>query len=257
MLTRQDIIKINQLKHENPDFKYFFEKVDEEHTNTLSKISHDLRNSLTTLVSSFQLMEYSNPEVKDIKYWSESMSDIRYMRNFLESLSTYYKSSNLFLKSFSTSSLIDDLVRSSKISSYTKNKNVSLEVKLNGECPLISADGIKLHLTLDQILQNAYEAVDESTGKIYLTYSNYDGFLQFCITDNGCGIEEERLSNVFNLFETNKHGHMGLGLAICDRIVMAHGGYMEISSTPGEGTSVSVFLPSNLICSSESKSIPK
>jgi CheY-like chemotaxis protein len=64
------------------------------------------------------------------------------------------------------------------------------------------------------------------------------------ISDNGCGIEPEVLPRIFEPFFTTKRGgHRGLGLAWVYGIVTNHGGGVAVSSQPGAGTSVRVYLP--------------
>jgi two-component system OmpR family sensor kinase len=69
------------------------------------------------------------------------------------------------------------------------------------------------------------------------------------ITDDGCGIAPEQLPNIFNRFyradqsRTRETGNAGLGLAISKGIVEAHGGQIEVESTPGTGTSFKITLP--------------
>jgi two-component system phosphate regulon sensor histidine kinase PhoR len=70
------------------------------------------------------------------------------------------------------------------------------------------------------------------------------------IEDTGIGIPEEEHANIFRRFYRVDHarsrsdGGTGLGLAICDQIVRAHGGRIEVKSTPGRGSRFSVYLAS-------------
>jgi signal transduction histidine kinase len=65
------------------------------------------------------------------------------------------------------------------------------------------------------------------------------------ITDNGAGIPAELLPKIFDLFVTTKPSGKGtgLGLVVCQEIVKAHGGAIDIESTVGTGTSVRIYLP--------------
>jgi signal transduction histidine kinase len=63
------------------------------------------------------------------------------------------------------------------------------------------------------------------------------------LTDNGCGIAPEALTKVFDPFFSTFGGGTGLGLAVCHRIVMAHGGLLFIESQVGRGTTVHLRLP--------------
>jgi len=63
------------------------------------------------------------------------------------------------------------------------------------------------------------------------------------LTDNGCGIPAEALSRVFDPFFSTFGGGTGLGLAVCHRIIVAHGGLLFIESQVGRGTTVHLRLP--------------
>jgi len=70
-----------------------------------------------------------------------------------------------------------------------------------------------------------------------------DAYLVLAFTDNGPGIPPENLRRLFEPFFTTKPDGMGLGLAICYNIVRAHGGFLDVQSSPGEGTTFTVGLP--------------
>ena len=63
------------------------------------------------------------------------------------------------------------------------------------------------------------------------------------IRDTGCGIPADELERIFTPYYTTKSGGSGLGLAICQKIVEDHRGFLKLTSTPGEGTELSVWLP--------------
>ncbi|HBL54153.1 MAG TPA: two-component system sensor histidine kinase AtoS, partial [Syntrophaceae bacterium] len=65
------------------------------------------------------------------------------------------------------------------------------------------------------------------------------------VTDDGCGIEEKNLKNVFEPFYTTKEKGTGLGLAIVSRIVDGYGGRIKIESRIDGGTVITVWLPCN------------
>jgi signal transduction histidine kinase len=63
------------------------------------------------------------------------------------------------------------------------------------------------------------------------------------VSDDGRGISEEDLNRIFNPFFTTRPGGTGLGLPAVRRIARAHGGRVEVSSSPGEGSTFSIYLP--------------
>jgi two-component system sensor histidine kinase BaeS len=69
------------------------------------------------------------------------------------------------------------------------------------------------------------------------------------VADTGIGMTSEEVSHAFDRFwradssRNRNTGGSGVGLAVCGELVRAHGGHIEISSTPGEGTTFTVRLP--------------
>jgi len=120
-------------------------------------------------------------------------------------------------------------------------------------------DEAKMQQAFMKILENALQALRErghitvQTRNIELAEPTQDRNVQLAagayvcveISDNGCGIEPDVLPRVFEPFFTTKRGasHRGLGLAWVYGIVTNHGGGVAISSQPGVGTSVRVYLP--------------
>lgn len=86
-------------------------------------------------------------------------------------------------------------------------------------------------------------------GEIKLAARAADGGVELTISDNGIGIPAEDLPHLFERFyrveksRTSETGGTGLGLAIAKEIVDAHGGSISISSSLGEGTAVTIYLP--------------
>ena len=111
-----------------------------------------------------------------------------------------------------------------------------------------------------KILENSLQAFKQGTGRITIVTRNIEltqptqdlnvrlaagAYVCVEISDNGCGIEAEVLPRIFEPFFTTKRGgnHRGLGLAWVYGIVTNHGGGVAVSSQPGHGTSVRVYLP--------------
>src|SRR5687768_18362961 len=97
--------------------------------------------------------------------------------------------------------------------------------------------------------QNAIQAMpDGGTLEILTTRRRrsrlgYGQFAEVRFRDTGMGIPRDKLKKLFIPFYTTKQKGTGLGLAISQRIVSQHGGTIEVRSTPGQGSTFSVFLP--------------
>ncbi|MCX8155373.1 MAG: ATP-binding protein [Verrucomicrobiae bacterium] len=121
-------------------------------------------------------------------------------------------------------------------------------------------DEAKMQQALVKILENAVQALTPDGGSITVSTRNLElreathdqgvqlspgAYLVIEVKDDGPGIPAEVLPRVFEPFFTTKKGHRGLGLAWVYGIITNHGGSVAISSTPGAGTSVRVYLPAS------------
>jgi len=119
-------------------------------------------------------------------------------------------------------------------------------------------DEAKVQQALTKVLENAVEAVGKGDGQIFVQTRNVElteptqdrnvhlaagAYVCIEIGDSGPGIEADVLPRIFEPFFTTKNAsHRGLGLALVYGIVTNHGGGVAVSSQPGAGTSVRVYL---------------
>lgn len=127
-------------------------------------------------------------------------------------------------------------------------KNVRLELLLDGPLPDALADETRLAQVLDNLLSNALRYTPEG-GCIVLGAHSGKGTLAFTVQDTGPGIAPEALPLIFDRFyradqsRSEETGESGLGLAIAKAIVEAHGGTITVTSTVGQGTTFRLELP--------------
>ena len=126
--------------------------------------------------------------------------------------------------------------------------NVALDVKIEGELPRLLGQPLQLHQILLNLGLNARDAMpDGGTLSISarLATAHDRPFVSFRIADTGLGIAPEHLPRIFDeFFSTKPIGQgTGLGLATVRTLVREHGGTVEVTSTPGLGTSFKLLLP--------------
>lgn len=111
-------------------------------------------------------------------------------------------------------------------------------------CPPLRCDAGKLNQVFLSLIQNASHAVADG-GRVVVRSACQDGWIKIEVSDNGCGISKEHLSRVFDHFFTTRSVGQGtgLGLTVSRDIVIAHGGQIDIASELGQGTTVTVLLP--------------
>lgn len=206
----------------------------------LSKFSHELRNPLTSVYSSLQLIEMQHPEVKDFKYWSNLAYDLEYMNQLLNEFSNFSKSEQLQLSTFSLRTLLEQA--SLSFAASIVDSAVEYTSKISPSIHQITGDKTKIQEIFSNLLKNAYDAsCPDKT--IYLEADTTETEVIITVRDTGCGMTEEQMENIFEPFVTYKKDGTGLGLAICRQIVHAHGGTISVESLLNEGTSFTVRLP--------------
>lgn len=120
-----------------------------------------------------------------------------------------------------------------------------LTLDLTSDMPMVQGVSNQLVQVFTNIIKNATHATDPSSGVLHISTQLIDGSVEILFKDNGEGIDEESLKHVFEPFFTTKDvgDGTGLGLSISHRIIVAHKGEIDINSTVGIGTLVSVRLP--------------
>jgi signal transduction histidine kinase len=115
--------------------------------------------------------------------------------------------------------------------------------------PPVNGDPGQLQQVLVNLITNAAQAIGETQGRITVSLGpDADGAaLRLSIADSGCGMNEQILARIFEPFFTTKPmgEGTGLGLSVAHGIVKAHGGRIEVESTPGQGSRFDVVLPAN------------
>ena len=116
-------------------------------------------------------------------------------------------------------------------------------VNTPGEQPcLVAGDRSRMRQVFMNLGLNAIEAMQEQ-GRLDITVNPAPGWIEIVFDDEGPGLEPDQVAQVFEPFYTTKESGVGMGLAVCLRIVTAHDGTIRISSREGGGARVTVRLP--------------
>jgi NtrC-family two-component system sensor histidine kinase KinB len=121
-------------------------------------------------------------------------------------------------------------------------KRIRVEVNAYADLSVVKADRRALRSILDNLISNALRYTPQD-GEILLAAEEVKDFVQFTVRDTGRGIEAERLSNIFDRFNTFSEKGSGLGLALVRRLVESLGGQIAVESRLGHGTTFRFTLP--------------
>lgn len=209
-------------------------------TEDYQTIFHEIKNYITFICSSLQLVEKKHPKVKEYSSWNDAMDETVALKKLLIELSSSRLTDTLDFQQISVQDFLNSLSHSCKY--IFDSPDFSCEIQCENPLSDILVDMQRLKRAFFNLLKNAYEAMD-AQGTVYIHAYNKDDFIVFDITDTGSGIEPEFLSKIFTAFETTKSTGTGLGLMITRQIIEAHQGYITVESHPQEGCTFSVFLP--------------
>ena len=220
-------------------------------------ITHDFNNMLQVIIGSIEGLILDDTHTKATRRTLEQIYNVvvRAM-NLTEKLSTLSRQEKTQKEAFDMNRLLEELF---VLLEHTLPASVSLSSDLSKQPLHIFADRAQVEQVMLNICFNARDAI-ESKGKISINTFKKTldrSFLkqipevdpgEYCvitIVDDGCGIEPDVLPRIFDPFYTTKASGLGtgLGLANCYSIVKQHQGMILVDSTPGSGSSFSVFLP--------------
>jgi two-component system NtrC family sensor kinase len=118
-------------------------------------------------------------------------------------------------------------------------------VEFDAEQPLPPVLGVASQLiqVFVNLFTNAAHAMSERGGQLRISGSPERGALRVDVSDTGVGIEPHQRLRVFDRFFTTRADGGGLGLSIVRDLVTAHGGGVDLTSVPGQGTTFTITLP--------------
>ncbi len=124
-----------------------------------------------------------------------------------------------------------------------QRSNITLTLDLAEQLPVVIGDRNQIKQILINLMLNAAEAMDTVGGSVILKTASDEANVVITVADNGPGIPEEHLPHLFEPLFTTKVRGLGLGLSICEEIVKQHGGYIDVTTKVGVGTSFALQLP--------------
>ncbi len=204
--------------------------------NMAAGVVHDLRNSLSVILGYADLITMQNSAQKP--YTDVICREVRKVTEFCQELLEYSRGDELCLDlaSVELSQLIEETYTS--YVELCKNENIQLEIK-QGESSLVMLDLNRMGRVVQNILSNAMQArlPEQTDSKVVLEYGKRDGVAYLAVEDNGCGMDEDTVNNLYQPFFTKgKVSGTGLGMAIVKNIVVVHGADIQVKSILGKGT---------------------
>ena len=158
---------------------------------------------------------------------------------------SFSKSDELDLRLVKLSAIIENLVKS--LRAEFQDDAIKFQWTANNEIDSVIVDRKAIAKAIENLLRNAFDACrKKKSGQIIISLKHCPSSQQIKISikDNGCGISEENLPNIFSLFESTKGGRStGIGLTVAQKLVREHQGDIEVTSAEGVGSTFTITLP--------------
>ncbi len=215
----------------------------------VADVSHELRTPLAVMQGNVDLLSRWGSEDPIVMHDSihALQKQTAYMNQLVENLLFLARFDNmqaqLILSTFSIGELFGELIEEQALIDPDHNYEVSL-VSTNDS---LTADRTMIKQLLRALIDNSVKYTP--SGGIRLGFSADDTQCVLSVSDDGIGMDTEHCEHIFERFyrvdpaRARATGGMGLGLSIVSVIAEAHNGYASAISSPGAGTTVSVYLP--------------
>jgi signal transduction histidine kinase len=210
-----------------------------------SGVRHELGNPVNSIKTATSILRDGFDTMDDRakrEYLERIVSDVQRLEALLKVLHSFSMFEDLSLGPVELCSFIRDLMPT--VEPDFGRASISFDYRFSETpCPAL-ADRRALYQIVVNLLTNSFNALRERKNpKITIRVSCGSETQQLEVEDNGAGMTEEVRSNIFKPFYTTRPGGTGLGLVICQKLVLAMNGYLEVVSIPQRGTKTTLTLP--------------
>lgn len=236
-------------------------EMDRLKTRFFSNVSHELRTPLNVILSTLQLMKMYCDKGLWIEKEEECVSKIGILRRncyrLLKLVSNLIDITKLDAGYYEMNIINSDIVSIVRnttqcAAQHMGFKNVSLEFSTDVSSRVVACNPAAIERILFNLLSNAVK-FGRDGGKVHVSVSDRQDYVDVSVRDNGIGIPESRINSVFDKFIqvdetlTRKHEGGGIGLSLAKSLVEMQGGRIKLKSKPGEGSEFVVSIPAVMV----------
>jgi signal transduction histidine kinase len=202
-------------------------------------VGHDLRNPLQGISGAVYVLKQmlgSTAEAQATEMLGLIERAVEYADKIVKELLDYSREIRLELTETNAKEVVHAAIQQVKIPANVKIRNLAQQT------PSLLVDAGKTERVFVNLIGNAVDAMPAG-GVLSITSTESNEILEIRFADTGEGIPDNVMRDLWKPLKTTKSKGVGLGLAICKRIVEAHGGQIEVESAPGKGTTFTIRLP--------------
>ena len=246
LTTRKD--ELGQVKNSFVHLTNALESEKQKQNRIIASISHDVKTPLTSVMAYTERLIKGNMDTqRQQKYLNTIYSKAQDIQDIIEDFDEYlgFTMQSSLKKQTCTAQQICDLVRED-YAEELRTKGVDLIVHSSCSDALIHADIAKLRRVFANLIANSVKYAAKEHLTIDIACHKKENKVLFSVRDNGNGIDESALEQIFEPFYTTDQGRSvsGLGLSICKNIIATHGGDLWAEPNDSGGLTISFFLHS-------------
>ena len=219
--------------------------VNQERVNALGRaaaqVAHEVKNPLAGLLLYSLHLKSKATNFSDSETYliNKIVDTINYLNSRVEQILGFARPVNLTLRPANLNQMVNDVLELLQPQLTANKVDVRLSVEQNTEGMF---DDASIRGALMNLILNAIEAMPEG-GTLSIAVDRVSDAVRLHIVDTGRGIGAEETKKIFEPFYTTKTHGLGLGMPYARKMIEQHGGTLSITSSPGEGTTVSIALP--------------
>jgi two-component system, sensor histidine kinase and response regulator len=231
-----------QLKEKNIQLQ----KANDELNRFVYSASHDLKAPLLSILGIIKVAELENKEKGMDRHLVMIENSVKKLEIFIQNIINYYK--NIRIKEYynpvDLQQIVQETVESHKFYHNTSEIKFCIDIDLPEE---FVSDEFRVRVIINNLLSNAikYQRKEEAEKQVAVKAEIKDGHAYISIKDNGIGIEEKFLKDIYNMFfrATHHSSGSGIGLYIVKDAVDKLEGEIEVVSNEGNGTTFNIKIP--------------
>ncbi len=217
--------------------------------NFAYSVSHDLKGPLMSMMGALNIVNNSRDKNDDgVKTMLDLIEKASiHLNEFIENMHVYYKNKRgtLVLDTINLDAIKEELLSLHGLKCHQDNINLTINTSADNQ--LFRTDSTKLKVVINNLVSNAlkYQRKDEQNKFVEVEMHIKGEDLNITVKDNGMGIADDYISNIFELFfrATNEVSGSGFGLYNVKEIVTTLGGKIAVESKLNFGSTFSVVLP--------------
>ncbi|HQV64425.1 MAG TPA: ATP-binding protein, partial [Anaerolineales bacterium] len=203
-------------------------------------VGHELRNPLSVISTAVYYLKMVQPDAEEeiTHYLNMIGQEVWNSEKTINNLLDFGRTISADLEIVPVFELVDQALKK-----FYPPASVTVTLDIPHDLPKVYVDVEQSKQIFGNLIVNASQAMTTTGGKLFIKAAVQDGMVRVDIHDTGVGIPTENMNKIFDPLFTTKSKGVGLGLALCVKLIEANAGRIEVESEVGKGSVFTVYMP--------------